>query len=73
MILTTYEKKNELESLTNSWKDKLSSSHAPFAKAEDIPPILAFLQTQNDWLYSEGENSTRGIYSERIEAVKQKI
>lgn len=43
MILETYERKNELESLTYNWKEKLTTSHQPYANPQEIPAIIAFL------------------------------
>jgi hypothetical protein len=42
-------------------------------KAEDVPALIQFLESQSEWLYSDGQNSSRGVYNERIEAVKQKV
>ena len=62
VIIETYERKNELESMIYGWKEKLGDSHKDFAKAEEVPDILAFLEGQKEWLYNDGENSSRGIY-----------
>lgn len=37
MILETYERKNQLQSLLYSWKEKLNGSHQPYAKPQEIP------------------------------------
>lgn len=34
LIIETYEKKNELESLAYNWKEKLMNTHQKFAKKE---------------------------------------
>lgn len=73
LIIETYEKKNELESLIYSWKERLTGSHKDYAKAEQIPQIIKFLEGENDWLYSDGQNSNRGTYNERINNVKSKV
>lgn len=73
LIIETYEKKNELESLIYSWKERLTGSHQGYAKPEEIPQIIKFLEGENEWLYSDGQNSNRGTYNERINNVKNKV
>lgn len=51
----------------------MTGSHKEYVKPEEIPAIVKFLEDQNEWLYSEGQNSNRGTYNERINAVKNKI
>jgi heat shock protein 4 len=72
LILETYEKKNELESLLYRWKSNLTGSHQEYARPEEIPDIIKFLENENEWLYSDGQNSNRGTYSEKINIVKGK-
>lgn len=43
IILETYERKNELESMLYKWKENLVNSHKDFVKAEDVPAILKLL------------------------------
>lgn len=52
ILIETYEKKNELESLAYNWKEKLQGSHRNFVKPEAIPEIVAFLEQTSEWLYS---------------------
>lgn len=73
LIIETYERKNELESLIYQWKDRLTKSHQQYAKPEEIQPILAFLEETSAWLYDEGQNANRGTYANKIDAVKQKV
>lgn len=51
----------------------MTSSHKDFTRPEEVQPIIAFLQEQSDWLYEDGVNASRGVYNERISAVKGKI
>lgn len=55
------------------WKEKLNGSHKEYAKPEQIPPIIKFLEEMNEWLYGEGEQSNRGVYVNKINEVKDKI
>jgi molecular chaperone DnaK (HSP70) len=73
IILETYEKKNELESLTFTWKEKLGSSHQEFARPEETKDIISFLDNEREWLYNDGQNSNRGTYSDHINSVKNKV
>ena len=31
------------------------------------------MESQNEWLYNDGQNATRGVYNERITAIKNKV
>lgn len=73
IILETYEKKNELESQIYRWKSNLTSSHQEYARPEETNEIIAFLERENEWLYNEGQNANRGVYSDRINGVKNKV
>jgi hypothetical protein len=73
LILETYERKNELESLSYKWKEFLNTTHQEYAKPEDIPAIIKLLEENSEWLYSDGQHSTRGAYTERIDKIKAKI
>lgn len=37
ILLETYEKKNELESLAYNWKERLNGSHKAYVRPEVIP------------------------------------
>ncbi len=64
LIIDTYEKKNELESTTYTWKDRLTSgNYREYIKEEEIPPIIAMLESINEWLYGEGQHAARGQYT----------
>lgn len=73
IILETYEKKNELESQIYRWKSNLTSSHQQYARPEEANEIIAFLERENEWLYNDGQNANRGVYSDRINGVKAKV
>ncbi len=73
LILETYERKNELESISYKWKEYLNTTHKEYAKPEDIPPILKLLEENSEWVYNEGQHSTRGVYIERIDKIMSKI
>ncbi len=73
IIVETYEKKNQLESLSYKWKEKLNGSHKIYAKPESIPEILTLLEQTSEWLYGQGKQSNRGTYNTKIEQVQAKV
>lgn len=73
IIVETYEKKNQLESLSYKWKEKLNGSHKIYAKPESIPDIIALLEQTSEWLYGQGKQSNRGTYNTKIEQVQAKV
>lgn len=73
ILLETYEKKNELESLAYNWKEKLQGSHKPYAKPDGIPHIISHMEQISEWLYGEGQDSNRGTYAQKIEEAHAKI
>lgn len=73
LIIETYERKNELESMIYNWKEKINGSHKEFAKNDEVTEILQFLHDQSEWLYMDGQHANRGVYNERINAIKNKI
>jgi len=70
VIFETYERKNELESLIYNNKEKLGSSYKNFVKPEDVQNLLTILETANTWLYEEGQNSSKGMYVEKIDSLR---
>ena len=56
-----------------NWKEKIQGSHQAYAVPESIPDILNFLEQMGNWVYDEGQDSNRGVYIEKIDAVKGKI
>jgi molecular chaperone DnaK (HSP70) len=73
LILETYERKNELESLSYNWKERINGPYQEYVKNEEAPEIIQYLEEQNAWLYDQGENATRGVYNERIQGIKNKV
>jgi molecular chaperone DnaK (HSP70) len=70
VIHETYERKNELESLIYNNKEKLGSTYKNFVNPADVPKLLEMLEQANNWLYSDGENASRGLYLEKIDALR---
>ena len=66
IIIETYERKNELESMVYTWKEKLAGSHQQYAEPNSIPEILNYLEQVGAWIYDEGQDANRGTYIEKI-------
>lgn len=49
---------------------KLSDSLVGFIKEEDKEKFLNLLQTTEDWLYNEGDEQTKSVYSARLDQLK---
>lgn len=73
IIVETYERKNELESMVYTWKEKLAGSHQQYAEPNSIPAILQYLEETGNWLYDEGQNASRGTYIEKLDHVRAKV
>ena len=50
IIIETYERKNELESMVYVWKEKIASSHQAYVEAASIPEILSLLEQMGAWI-----------------------
>lgn len=69
--LETAHKKNELESYVYDWRDKLNSSHKPYVLEQPLQHILNLLRETEDWLYADGRETTKEIYHERLQNLKE--
>lgn len=70
LIFETYERKNELESLIYNNKEKLTSTYQKFVNPADVPKLLETLENANTWLYDQGQQASRGQYTEKIDQLK---
>lgn len=73
LVISTLNKKNELESFIYAWKPKLEGSHKPYVQPELANSILAKLAENETWLYDAGSDSTLHEYHTRLEEVKALI
>ena len=73
IIIETYERKNELESLSYTWREKLNGKFQEYTRPEDVAPLLSFLEAMSEWLYGEGQESNRGTYVNKINEVREKV
>merc|ERR1712187_606807 len=69
IVQETADKRNELESYIYDMRDKIiSESHlAPYANPNEKNTLSTLLETTENWLYEDGFDSTKSIYSEKCE------
>ena len=52
LILETYERKNQLESLLYSCKEKVTGNYAAFCVPGEADKIVKIIEAEHEWLYS---------------------
>jgi len=69
IVQETADKRNELESYIYDMRDKIiSESHlSPYASSNEKSTFSTLLETIENWLYEDGFDSTKSIYSEKCE------
>jgi len=72
-VRDTAEKKNELESMIYSWRDKLTSSYREYVLPATNQEITATLSGVEEWLYGDGSDSTKAVYVERIGKLREMV
>ncbi|KAH6899046.1 heat shock protein 70 family [Thelonectria olida] len=70
LVADTEEKKNELEAYIYDLRAKLDDQYAEFASEEEKTAIKAKLETTEDWLYDEGDDTTKGVYIAKIDEIR---
>ncbi|EAL90593.1 Heat shock protein hsp88 [Aspergillus fumigatus] len=70
LIAETDEKKNELESTIYELRDKIDGVYAEFASEEEKDKLRAKLTDMEDWLYEEGEDTTKSVYVAKLDEIR---
>ncbi|OJJ49878.1 hypothetical protein ASPZODRAFT_128435 [Penicilliopsis zonata CBS 506.65] len=70
LVAETDEKKNELESFIYELRDKLDGIYAEFANEEEKDKLRAKLTDSEDWLYEEGEDTTKSVYVAKMDEIR---
>ncbi|KAL2206611.1 heat shock protein 70 [Sarocladium strictum] len=70
LVADTEEKKNELEAYIYDLRAKLDEQYADFASDDEKSTIKAKLETTEDWLYDEGEDTTKSVYVAKIDEIR---
>lgn len=70
LVADTDEKKNELEAYIYDLRAKLDEQYSEFASDEEKETIKAKLEATEDWLYEDGEDTTKGVYVAKIDEIR---
>ncbi|KAH7137120.1 heat shock protein Hsp88 [Dactylonectria estremocensis] len=70
LVADTEEKKNELEAYIYDLRAKLDEQYAEFVGEEEKTSIKAKLEATEDWLYDEGDDTTKGVYVAKIDEIR---
>lgn len=70
LVAETDEKKNELEASIYELRDKIDGVYSEFANEEEKDKLRAKLTDTEDWLYEEGEDTTKSVYVAKMEEIR---
>ncbi|BDD59742.1 adenyl-nucleotide exchange factor sse1 [Monascus purpureus] len=70
LVAETAEKKNELESFIYELRDKIETVYADFASEEEKEKLRSKLAQSEDWLYEEGDDTTKAVYVSKIDEIR---
>ncbi|KAI3394209.1 hypothetical protein diail_3024 [Diaporthe ilicicola] len=70
LVADTEEKKNELETFIYELRNKLDEQYAEHASEEEKEKIKAKLEAAEDWLYEDGEDTTKAVYVAKIDEIR---
>ncbi|KAI4191629.1 MAG: hypothetical protein LQ346_004691 [Caloplaca aetnensis] len=70
LVADTEDKKNELESYIYELRAKIDEQYAEFASDQEKTDLKAKLEQSEDWLYDEGEETTKNVYQAKIEEIR---
>ncbi|KAK0628063.1 Heat shock protein hsp88 [Lasiodiplodia hormozganensis] len=70
LVADTEHMKNELEGFIYELRGKLDEQYADLASEQEKEKIKAKLEATEDWLYEEGEDTTKAVYVSKIEEIR---
>ncbi|KAF2837305.1 heat shock protein Hsp88 [Patellaria atrata CBS 101060] len=70
LVADTEDKKNELESYIYELRGKIDEQYSEFASDEEKEKLKAKLENSEDWLYDEGEDTTKAAYVAKIDEIR---
>jgi heat shock protein 4 len=72
VVKETGEKRNELETYIYDMRDKISSESqlGSYVTDEDKATFTSALEKSENWLYEEGFDAVKSVYSEKLDALK---
>lgn len=70
LVADTEEKKNELETYIYEMRNKIDDQYSSFASEAEKEKLKAKLEASEDWLYDEGEDTTKAVYIAKIDEIR---
>ncbi|KAJ5180690.1 Hsp70 chaperone Hsp88 [Penicillium capsulatum] len=70
LVAETDEKKNELEGSIYELRDKIDGIYSDFASEEEKEKLRAKLTATEDWLYEDGEDTTKSVYVSKMDDIR---
>jgi len=70
LVADTEEKKNELETYIYDLRNKLDDQYADLASDEEKDKIREKLTASEDWLYDEGDDTTKAVYIAKMDEIR---
>ncbi|WEW55881.1 adenyl-nucleotide exchange factor sse1 [Emydomyces testavorans] len=70
LVADTEDKKNELESFIYELRDQIDGLYAEYASDEEKEKVKAKLDQTEDWLYDEGEDTTKAVYIAKMDEIR---
>ncbi|EEB09312.1 heat shock protein Pss1 [Schizosaccharomyces japonicus yFS275] len=67
LVAETLDRKNALEEYIYDTRAKLDDIYAPFASEDEKTKLKGMLMDAEDWLYDEGEDTTKAVYIAKLE------
>ncbi|CAK9438149.1 uncharacterized protein LODBEIA_P24430 [Lodderomyces beijingensis] len=67
LVADTEERKNQLEEYIYDLRGKLDDKYKDFASAQEVEKLSGLLNKAEDWLYGDGEDSTKAKYIAKYE------
>ncbi|TPX49981.1 hypothetical protein SeLEV6574_g01168 [Synchytrium endobioticum] len=71
LVMDTADRKNALEEYIYETRSKLEMAWTEYIIDADRQAFLAELSKMEDWLYSEGEDTTKSVYVQNLNHLKQ--
>ncbi|KAL6495893.1 hypothetical protein OROGR_030456 [Orobanche gracilis] len=67
----TKDKKNAVEAYVYEMRNKLNDKYHDFVTGSEKEQLISTLQEVEDWLYEDGEDESKGVYTAKLEDLKK--
>ncbi|KAK9677123.1 hypothetical protein RND81_11G123000 [Saponaria officinalis] len=68
----TKDRKNAVEAYVYEMRNKLNDKYHEFVTPSEKDEFIAILQEVEDWLYEDGEDETKSVYTVKLDDLKKK-